>query len=106
MTKTLHLEVVSYIILTFFILFLGENFSMSIVNIRRVYATYKNKVSIIICPPTVECSLNMNQWKSTDYQWNLTDSNSWKEVTVNQSNSTDYFSENQLIWQWKIFTHW
>ena len=24
-------------------------------------------------------------------------------VTVNQSNFTDYFSENWLIWQWKIF---
>ena len=45
----------------------------------------------------------MNQSKSTDYQWNLTDSNSWEEVTVNQSNFTDYFSENWLIWQWKIF---
>ena len=44
-------------------------------------------------------SLNLNQSKSTDYQWNLTDSNSLKEVTVNQSNSTDYFSENWLIWQ-------
>ena len=48
----------------------------------------------------------MIQSKSTDYQWNLTDSNSWKEVTVNQSNFTNYFSENCLIWQWKIFFHW
>ena len=39
-------------------------------------------------------SLNMNQSKSTDYQWNLTDSNSLKEVTVNQSSSTDFFSKN------------
>ena len=51
-------------------------------------------------------SLNLNQSKSTDYQWNLTDLNSWKEVSVNQSNSTDYFRENQLIWQWKILLHW
>ena len=48
-------------------------------------------------------SLNFIQSKSTDYQWNLTDSNSWKEFTVNQSNFTDYFSENWLIWQWNIF---
>ena len=39
----------------------------------------------------------MNQWKSTDHQWNLTDSNNLKEVTVNQSNFTDHFTENQLI---------
>ena len=55
-------------------------------------------------------SLHLNQSKSTDYQWNLTDSNSLKEVTVNQSNFTDYFNENWLIWQWKIFyslmNHW
>ena len=37
----------------------------------------------------LSASLNLNQSKSTDYQWNLTDSNSWKEVTVNQSNFTD-----------------
>ena len=54
----------------------------------------------------VACCLNLNQSKSTDYQWNLTDSNSWKEVTVNQSNFTDYFSENWLICQWNIFFHW
>ena len=42
-------------------------------------------------------SLNSNQSKSTDYQWNLTNSNSWKEVTVNQSNFTDYLSENWLL---------
>ena len=44
-------------------------------------------------------SLNLNQSISTDYQWNLTDFNSWKEVTVNQSNFIDYFSE-------KYFFHW
>ena len=48
-------------------------------------------------------SLNLNQSKSTDYHWDLTDSNSWKEVTVHQSNFADYFSKNWLIWQWKIF---
>ena len=31
---------------------------------------------------------------TTDYQWNLTDSNIQKVVTVSQSNFTDYFSEN------------
>ena len=53
LTKTLHLEVVLNIILTSYILFLRENFNTCIVNIRRVYATNKNKVSIIICPPTL-----------------------------------------------------
>ena len=42
-------------------------------------------------------SLNLDQSKSTDYQWNLTDLNSLKEVTTNQSNFTDYFSGDQLI---------
>ena len=41
-------------------------------------------------------SLNLNQTKSTDYQWNLTDSNSLKEVTANQSNFTVYF--RQINW--------
>ena len=54
----------------------------------------------------ISYSLNLNQSKTTDYQWNLTDSNSWKEVTVNQSNFTDYFSKNWLISQWKLFFHW
>ena len=44
LTKTLHLEVVLYMILTSFILFLGENFNMCIFIIRRVYATNKNKL--------------------------------------------------------------
>ena len=38
-------------------LFLIKNFNKYIVNIRRFYATYKNKVSIIIWKPTVQ--LNM-----------------------------------------------
>ena len=53
LTKTLHPEVVSCIILTSFILFLRKNFNMCTINIRRVYATNKNKVSIIIWSPTV-----------------------------------------------------
>ena len=39
-------------------------------------------------------SLNLNQSKYTDYQWNLTDTNHQKKVIVNQSNLTDYFSGN------------
>ena len=40
-------------------------------------------------------SLNLNQLKSTDYQWDLTNQNSQIEVTdVNQSNFTDYMNEN------------
>ena len=35
-------------------LFFEENFNMCIVNIERVYETNKNKVSIIIWPPTIE----------------------------------------------------
>ena len=42
----------------------------------------------------VKYPLNLNQSKFTDYQWNLTDSNSWKKVTMNQSHNSDYFSEN------------
>ena len=53
LTKALHPEVVSCIILMSFILSLGKNFIMYIVNIRRVYATNKNKVTIIIWSPTV-----------------------------------------------------
>ena len=52
-TKALHPDVVPCIILTSSILFLGKNFNMNIVDIRRVYATNKNKVSIIIWSPTV-----------------------------------------------------
>ena len=39
-------------------------------------------------------SVNLNLTKSTDYQSNLTDSNSPKEVTVNQSNFTNSIPEN------------
>ena len=39
-------------------------------------------------------SLNLKQSKSTDYQWKLTDSNSYKEVKVNQPNFTDLTAEN------------
>ena len=53
LTKALHPEIVSCIILTSFILFLGQNFNIYMVNIRRVYATNKNKVSITIWSPTV-----------------------------------------------------
>ena len=53
LTKILHPKVVSCKIFTSFILFLGKNFNMCIINIRRVYATNKNKVSIIIWSPTV-----------------------------------------------------
>ena len=56
--KTLHLEVVLYIFLTSFILFLGEDFNMCIVNIRNVYATNKNKLTLIIWPPTVYSKIN------------------------------------------------
>ena len=46
--------VVLYIILKFFMLFLGESFYTCIVNNRKFYAINKNKVSIIIWPPTVK----------------------------------------------------
>ena len=36
-----------------YMLFLGKNFNMCILNIRRFYAANKNKVSIIIWPPTI-----------------------------------------------------
>ena len=39
-------------------------------------------------------SLNLIESRSTDYQCNFTDSNSQKEVTVNQSNFIDSISEN------------
>ena len=52
-TKTLHLEVVLYIILTSFMLILGKNFNIFISNIKRFYAAKKNKVGIIIRPPIV-----------------------------------------------------
>ena len=68
--------------------------------------SFYNKLSFYRMKVFFSYSLNLNESKSTDYQWNLTDSNTLKEVTVYQSNSTDYFSENWLIWQWKIFFHW
>ena len=52
-TKKLHLEVVLCIILMSFMLFIGKNFNIYIVNIRSFYATNKNKLSIIIWQPTV-----------------------------------------------------
>ena len=51
--KQKHLEVVLCIILMFFMLFLGKNFITCIVNIRILFATNKNKVSIIIWQPIV-----------------------------------------------------
>ena len=53
LTKSLHLQIVLCIILMSFMLFLAKNFDMSIVKIRKFCATNKNKVSIIICQPTV-----------------------------------------------------
>ena len=35
--------------------------------------------------------------KSDDCRWDFTDSGSLKEVTMDVSSFTDYFSENQLI---------
>ena len=53
----------------------------------------------------VSYSLNLNQSKSTDHQWNLTDSNSWKVVIVNQSNFTDSSDLESIIqtkWRSKV----
>ena len=78
-TKTLHFEVVLYIILTSFILFLEENCNMCNVNIRRVYATNKNKLSIIIWTPTVN---NLNFSKVINYGKNCLIFNSASEARV------------------------
>ena len=52
-TKTLNFEVLLCIILTSYMLFSGKNFNVCIFNIRRFYSANKNKVNIIIWPPTV-----------------------------------------------------
>ena len=44
--KILTPQIVLFIILTFFMVFLGKYFNMCIFNIRRIYANNKNKVSI------------------------------------------------------------
>ena len=48
-------------------------------NCEYEFSLLKNILSL----KNILYSLNMNQSKSTDYQWNFTDSNSLKRVTVN-----------------------
>ena len=75
------------------ILFLGGNFNMCIVNIRRVYATNKNKVSIIIWPPTV-VNLRNNFLIFSHKVLNILIRVSGTFKTCNRNNSTFRVTEN------------